>query len=344
MNDEKLVEENEAEAAIINAEAAIINEEVSTEDTEQVLASDSDAEVKLGKKKTRALEESKQKEEEEVLFDPDFKGEPITVRSLLTAGAHFGHKTERWNPKMVKHIYGEKNGVHIINLDDTLGHWLKARKYIVDLVSRGGSVLFVGTKLQARQLVKQAAKSCDSSYVNNRWLGGALSNFQTMKKSLRKLKNLEDLLEKAQDETSDVRIAKKERLEISRQVEKLESNLGGIKKMRTLPDVLFVVDIKKESIAVAEAKKLHIPVVALVDTNVDPDKVNVGIPANDDAYKTLKLFLDGVAEAIAEGKKVFKTRMQEQSKLHAKASSVNTKGQNKNGKREVEVNTAANQV
>jgi small subunit ribosomal protein S2 len=250
----------------------------------------------------------------------------------LKAGAHFGHKTERWNPKMLKFIHGEKNGVHIINLDDTYQYWLKARKYIVDIASRGGNVLFVGTKHQARDIVANSAKLCDSSYVNNRWLGGTLSNFQTIKNSMRRLKNLEDLLESAADSESKVRLAKKERLEISRQVEKLEHNLGGLRTMRTLPDVIFIVDIKKESSAVAEARKLHIPVVALVDTNVDPQKVEMGIPANDDAYKTIKIFLEGLAEAVIEGKKVFKSRMNEQSKINAKA----VRG---GKKKEVEVNS-----
>lgn len=302
-------------------------------ENESVTNQESDQEQVASAKENKQEEEVIEEKKPEVVFDPDFKGEPITVRSLLKAGAHFGHKTERWNPKMIKFIHGEKNGVHIINLDDTYKLWLKARKYIVDVASRGGNVLFVGTKQQARDIVANSAKLCDSSYVNNRWLGGTLSNFQTIKNSMRRLKNLEELLESATDETSKVKIAKKERLEISRHVEKLEHNLGGLRKMRTLPDVIFIVDIKKESIAVAEARKLHIPVVALVDTNVDPQKVEIGIPSNDDAYKTIKIFLEGLAEAVIEGKKVFKSRMSEQSKINAKASSRGGK------KKEVEVNS-----
>lgn len=255
-------------------------------------------------------------------FDENFVAEEISVMSLLKAGAHFGHKTERWNPKMLPYIYGQRNNVHIINLDQTYSYWIKARKYVHDIVSRGGSVLFVGTKLQARPLVEAAARRSGSYYITNRWLGGTLSNFQTLKNSMRRMKSLEDLLEQSNQADTKIKIAKKEKLSISRQVEKLQHNLGGIREMRKLPDLLFVLDVNKESIAVAEAKKLQIPVVALVDTNVDPAKVDMPIPSNDDAYKAIKLFVDGMAEAIIEAKKVFKNRMQEQAVINAKASAA----------------------
>jgi small subunit ribosomal protein S2 len=232
---------------------------------------------------------------------------------------------------MLPYIYGQRNNVHIINLDETYKHWLKSRKFVHDIVSRGGSVLFVGTKLQARPLVEVAAKRSGSFFITNRWLGGALSNFQTLKNSMRRMKNLEDLLAQAALPDTKIKISKKERLSISRQVEKLQHNLGGIREMRKLPEVIFVLDVNKESIAVAEARKLQIPVVALVDTNVDPNKVDMPIPTNDDAYKAIKLFVDGMAEAIIDAKRVFRNRMQEQAVVNAKASGVRGNKHQKQG-------------
>lgn len=229
-------------------------------------------------------------------------GTPITIKNLIEAGAHYGHQTQRWNPKMLPNIYGARNGVHIINLDITMRKWEIARKYIVDRVSLGGNVLFVGTKQQAKDIVKEEATRCGAFFVASRWLGGCLSNFQTIKNSIERMRKLENLLTEASAEGSKVKLTKKERLDISRQVEKLEANLGGIRNMKKTPDVIFIVDVVKESIAIAEANRLHIPVVALVDTNADPAAVAFPIPSNDDAARAIRLFCSAVADAVNEGR------------------------------------------
>jgi small subunit ribosomal protein S2 len=229
-------------------------------------------------------------------------GTPVTIKNLIDAGAHYGHQTQRWNPKMLPNIYGARNGVHIINLDITMKRWEIARKYIVDRVSLGGTVLFVGTKQQAKDIVREEATRAGAFFVSSRWLGGCLSNFQTIKNSIDRMRKLENLLAEAAAENSKVKINKKERLDISRQVEKLEANLGGIRNMKKVPDVIFVIDVVKESIAIAEANRLHIPVVALVDTNADPAAVAFPIPSNDDATRTIRLFCSAIADAIIEGR------------------------------------------
>jgi small subunit ribosomal protein S2 len=203
---------------------------------------------------------------------------------------------------MLPNIYGARNGVHIINLDITMKRWEIARKYIVDRVSLGGTVLFVGTKQQAKDIVREEATRAGAFFVSSRWLGGCLSNFQTIKNSIDRMRKLENLLSEAAAENSKVKINKKERLDISRQVEKLEANLGGIRNMKKVPDVIFVIDVVKESIAIAEANRLHIPVVALVDTNADPAAVAFPIPSNDDATRTIRLFCSAIADAIIEGR------------------------------------------
>lgn len=233
----------------------------------------------------------------------------ITIKSLMEAGAHFGHQTTKWNPKMLPNIYGQRNNIHIINLDITINAWEKAKKFIHDTVASGGNVLFVGTKQQAREIVKSEAARCGSYCVTSRWLGGTLSNFETIKNSIERMRKLEDLLTKADDENSDVNLNKKEKLMIRRQLEKLEANLGGIRNMRKTPDLLFVIDVNKEDIAVAEAQRLHIPVVALVDTNCDPDKIQFAIPSNDDANRTIRLFVTAVADIITEAKKVYQAKV-----------------------------------
>lgn len=230
---------------------------------------------------------------------------PVNIRTLIEAGAHFGHQSEKWNPKMLPYIYGERNNVHVINLDLTVKLWEKARKYVVDRVSRGGEILFVGTKQQAREIVAEEARRCGAFYVTSRWLGGTLSNFQTIKNSIDRMRKLEELLAKSAEEGSQVILKKKERLTISRQLEKLEANLGGIRGMKRPPDLIFVIDINKENIAVAEARRLHIPVVAMVDTNTDPNRVQYPIPSNDDATRTIKLITAAMADAVAEGKAAY---------------------------------------
>ena len=232
----------------------------------------------------------------------------VSIKSLLDAGAHFGHQTERWNPRMMPYIYGERNGIHIINLDITMQAWSEARKAMINLVSKGGNILVVGTKIQARDLVKQHCNRCGAFYVTSRWLGGTLTNFQTIKNSIDRMKKLEDLLAQAQDETSGVKLNKKEKLTISRNLARLDANIGGIRLMKKIPDMLFITDVAKEDIAIAEAKRLGVPVVALVDTNVDPTVVDFPIPSNDDAARTLKLFLGNLADAVLEGRKAFETR------------------------------------
>jgi small subunit ribosomal protein S2 len=205
-------------------------------------------------------------------------------------------------------IYGERNGIHIINLDLTQKLWDRARKYVVDTLSRGGSILFVGTKLQAREIVATEAARCGAFHVTSRWLGGTLSNFQTIKNSIDRMRKMEDLLAEAEKPDTKVRLVKKEKLTMSRDVGKLSANLGGIRSMKRLPDVLFVVDIVKEDIAVAEARRLHIPVIALADTNSNPDLVDFPIPANDDATRTIQLFVAEMANAVAEGRAQFEAR------------------------------------
>ncbi|MEI6518161.1 MAG: 30S ribosomal protein S2, partial [bacterium] len=225
---------------------------------------------------------------------------PITIKNLMDAGAHYGHQTQRWNPKMLPFIYGARNGVHIINLDLTMKKWEIARKYILDRIALGGNILFVGTKLQAKDIIREEAIRCGAFYIASRWLGGCLSNFQTMKHSIERMRKLENMLAEAATENSKIRLTKKERLDISRQVGKLETNLGGIRNMRKIPDVIFLVDVVKEEISIAEAHRLHIPVVALVDTNADPGEVSFPIPSNDDASRTIRLFVAAVADAVIE--------------------------------------------
>jgi small subunit ribosomal protein S2 len=243
---------------------------------------------------------------------------PVTIKSMLDAGAHFGHQTHRWNPRMLPFIYGERNGIHIINLDMTQKLWDRARKYVVDTVSRGGSILFVGTKLQAREIVSTEANRCGAFHVTSRWLGGTLSNFQTIKNSIDRMRKIEDLLTEAEQEGTKVRLVKKEKLTMARELEKLAANLGGIRAMKRLPDVLFVVDVVKEHIAVAEARRLHIPVIALVDTNADPGLVDFPIPANDDATRTITLFLAEMANAVIEGRAQYDARRPKEDRTEDK--------------------------
>lgn len=232
----------------------------------------------------------------------------VNVKTLIEAGAHFGHQTTKWNPKMLPYIYGQRNGIHIINLDLTLQLWERARKVIVDTLAIGGQILFVGTKQQARDIVAAEAVRCGAHSVTTRWLGGTLSNFQTIKFSIDRMRKVEELLVKADDESSEIEIKKKEKLMIKRQLGKLEGTLGGIRTMRKPPELIFVVDINKEAIAVAEARRLHIPVVALVDTNCDPSKVEFPIPSNDDAGRTIKLLVAAVGDAVIEGRAIFEAR------------------------------------
>jgi small subunit ribosomal protein S2 len=220
-----------------------------------------------------------------------------TVKDMLKAGVHFGHQTRRWNPKMKPYIYGPRNGIYIINLDVTKRLFDKACDFITEEVKNGGSVLFVGTKRQAQTIINDEAKRSGMYYVDHRWLGGMLTNFQTIKNSIDRLKSIEAM----QADGSINRFPKKEILLMGKERIKLERNVGGIKNMRSLPSVLFVVDPRKEAIAVNEAVKLGIPVVAMADTNCDPDNIDFVIPANDDAIRAIRLMSYHIAEAVLTG-------------------------------------------
>src|SRR5205823_4831413 len=218
------------------------------------------------------------------------------MKELLEAGVHFGHQTKRWNPKMKKYIFGKRNGIYIIDLQKTLKLFKEASAFISDLASQGKRILFVGTKRQAQDAILEEANRCGMFYVNNRWLGGTLTNFSTVRRSIERLKELEAILADTEKELS-----KKERAALDREREKLQKNLIGIREMDSLPDSLFVIDPKKEYIAVKEAKKLGIPVVAIVDTNCDPEDIDFVIPGNDDAIRAIRLFTQKIADAVLEG-------------------------------------------
>ena len=220
----------------------------------------------------------------------------VTMRQLLEAGVHFGHQTHRWNPKMAPFIYGSRNNIHIIDLTQTVPLLHQALLTVSDVVAKGGRVLFVGTKRQASEAVADAAKSCAQYFVNHRWLGGTLTNWRTISNSIKRLKSLEEML---QGETHG--LTKKELLQLTREKDKLERSLGGIKDMGALPDLMFVIDTNKEAIAIAEARKLHMPVVAVVDSNCDPDGISHPIPGNDDAGRAITLYCDLIARAAIDG-------------------------------------------
>lgn len=222
----------------------------------------------------------------------------VTMRQMLEAGLHFGHQTRRWNPKMKPYIYGPRNGIYIVNLDMTMKLFRKAYQYMTDVVADGGYILFVGTKKQAQAIIKEEAERCGMYYVNHRWLGGMLTNFQAIRNSIDRLKKIESM----QEDGSINRFPKKEILQMEKERIKLTRNVGGIKNMRSLPDVLFILDPRKEGIAVEEALKLGIPIVALTDTNCDPDGIDYVIPGNDDAIRAIKLICSLMAEAVQEGK------------------------------------------
>ncbi len=222
----------------------------------------------------------------------------ISMKQLLEAGVHFGHQTRRWNPKMAEYIFTERNGIYIIDLQKTVKKIEEAYNFMRDIAAEGGEVLFVGTKKQAQDSIREEAQRVGQYYVSVRWPGGMLTNFQTIRKSINRLNQLEKM---AEDGTFDL-LPKKEVLKLRHEMEVMEKNYGGIKEMQKAPAALFVVDPKKEHIAIAEAKKLGIPVVAIVDTNCDPDEVDYPIPGNDDAIRAVKLIAETMANAIMEGK------------------------------------------
>jgi small subunit ribosomal protein S2 len=225
----------------------------------------------------------------------------VGMKQLLEAGVHFGHQTRRWNPKMKPFIFGARNGIYIIDLQRTVRLFNKAYQYVVDTAAAGESVLFVGTKQQARDTILEEARRCGMYFVNQRWLGGMLTNFKTIKHRVERLKELDSMTE----DGSINRFPKKEILQLQNEREKLERNLGGIKEMTRLPGALFVVDTQRENIAVAEANRLGIPVVAVVDTNCDPDVIDYPIPGNDDAIRAIRLIASKIADACVEGRQKF---------------------------------------
>jgi len=222
----------------------------------------------------------------------------VTMRQMLEAGVHFGHQARYWNPKMAPYIFGKRNNIHILNLEETLPLYIEATNFLGRLAANKGIILFVGTKRAAQEIVGEEAKRCGMPYVNHRWLGGMLTNFQTVRQSIKRLHNLETMIQDGSLE----RLKKREALTVRRERDKLERSLGGIKDMSHLPDALFVIDVEHERIAVDEAAKLGIPVVAVVDSNSDPSKVDYVIPGNDDAIRSIRLYTRGIADAIIEGR------------------------------------------
>jgi small subunit ribosomal protein S2 len=222
----------------------------------------------------------------------------VTMKQLLEAGVHFGHQTSRWNPKMRPYIFGARNGIHIIDLQQTVTMFREACDFVKEVAGRGGSILFVGTKKQAQEAIKSEADRAGQYHVNNRWLGGTLTNFQTIKKSIDRMRRLEETLG---DAVAAAMYKKKERLLMQRELDKLNINLAGIREMKRPPDALFVIDPDREQIAVAEANRLKIPVVAVVDSNCDPDRIAYCVPGNDDAIRAIRLFCGAIADSVLEG-------------------------------------------
>ncbi|HTS22360.1 MAG TPA: 30S ribosomal protein S2 [Casimicrobiaceae bacterium] len=222
----------------------------------------------------------------------------VTMRQMLEAGVHFGHQTRYWNPKMADYIFGQRNKIHIVNLEKTMAMYQEAVKYVRQLAANRGTILFVGTKRQARDIVAEEAQRASMPYVDHRWLGGMLTNFKTVKASIKRLKDLETM---AQDGTFE-KMSKREALTLQREMDKLNRSLGGIKEMAALPDALFVIDVGYQKIAVTEANKLGIPIIGVVDTNHSPDGIAYVIPGNDDSSRAIRLYARGVADAILEGR------------------------------------------
>lgn len=235
----------------------------------------------------------------------------VTMKQLLEAGVHFGHQTRRWNPKMKPYIFGARNGIYIIDLQKTVRLFKRAYQFVQDAAATGVGVLFVGTKKQAQDAVQEEAARCGQFYVNQRWLGGMLTNFSTIKQSIERLNQLGTILDKPED----TNFTKKELVNISKQYDKLNKNLAGIRDMKRLPGVVFIVDPKKENIGVKEARKLGIPIVAIVDSNCDPDEIDYVIPGNDDAIRAIRLFAAKVADACMEGRSIYEASLKEDGGL-----------------------------
>jgi len=246
------------------------------------------------------------------------QGSVITMKQLLEAGVHFGHQTKRWNPKMKRYIFTARNGIYIIDLQQTVKMFRAAYDVVRDMAAEGKTVLFVGTKKQAQEAVEEEARRAGTPYVNVRWLGGMLTNFQTIRKSLDRLQKLSEM---TTDGTAE-KLPKKEVLRLAKERARLEKVLGGIKDLRRVPDAIFVVDPSREEIAVLEARRLSIPIIAIVDTNCDPDLIDYVIPGNDDAIRAIKLFLGKVADAILEGSAAYKEKTASAANKEAEAPEV----------------------
>ncbi len=258
--------------------------------------------------------------------------EKMTIETLFEAGVHFGHPTRKWNPKMEKYIFGQRSKTHIIDLDKTISQLNKAKEYVRKIVSEGGKCMFVGTKFQAQACIKEEAIKSNSMYVSERWLGGMLTNFETIKDRISRLKNLE----KTANDPSNSRLTKKERQVISTQIQKLEKFFGGIKDISDYPDVIFVIDIEKENIVVREAKTVGVPVIALVDTNSDPTGIEIPIPGNDDAVRSIKLVTSLISNAVIEGNGIFEKNKIEQEKEQNLKSVQNSNSEKRPNSKESE--------
>ncbi len=230
----------------------------------------------------------------------------VTMRQLLEAGVHFGHQTRRWNPKMKKYIFGARNGIYIVDLQQTVKMFNNAYDFIIETAAQGKSILFVGTKKQARESIYEEANRAESFYVQNRWLGGMLTNFQTIKKNISRF----DYLNLIENDGTIEEYPKKERVKMAKEKVKLENDIGGISKMKSLPGAIFIIDPKNETIAVREGKRLGIPIIAVVDTNCDPDDIDYVIPGNDDAIRSIRLFSSKIADACIEGKQRYEEKQQ----------------------------------
>jgi small subunit ribosomal protein S2 len=235
----------------------------------------------------------------------------ITMKELLEAGVHFGHQTRRWNPKMKEYIFGERNGIHIIDLQKTLKMFREASRFVGGLAAQGRTILFVGTKRQAQESIAEEARRCGMFYVNNRWLGGTLTNWATLQKSIKRLKTLKAMIEDGRM----AQLSKKEAARLERELKHLQQNLEGVENMNVQPDAMFVIDSHTEQIAVREARRMGIPVVAIVDTNSDPDQVDWVIPGNDDALRAIRLFTSKIADAVVEGRSTFEQTQLAQQKV-----------------------------
>ena len=242
----------------------------------------------------------------------------VTMKELLEAGVHFGHQVKRWNPKMKEYIFGERNGIYIIDLQKTARLFKDAVRFVTMQAAEGKTIMFVGTKRQAQEAIAEEAQKCSQFFVNQRWLGGLLTNFQTIQKSIKRLKDIEAM---QQDGRAEL-LTKKERIGLDRERESLEKNLSGIKNMNKLPDMIFIIDSKKEEIAIKEANRLGIPVIAVVDTNCDPDGVDYVIPGNDDALRAVRLFASKISESVLEGQQMLQTKKEEEAAEAAAAKAA----------------------